>query len=204
MLTDKGYRESLLHRPKILVVDDDEMIVKQINWALDNEYDVYAACNRASALKVFVEEDIPVVLLDLGLPPEPSTATEVSAQWSAIDLDCFRLYDLAPEDFDIILLRSKTHFREIYEPLCQEIVIVDSGSSDGSVAVARSLGVEVIELDTSLPFTMARGRNAGVRHLLATDPDLQDHGTGEERRGRNRAPDAPPRRRWPRRSGPST
>lgn len=50
----------------------------------------------------------------------------VSAQWSAIDMDCFTQFDLDPADFDIILLRSKTHFRELYEPLCQEIVIVDT------------------------------------------------------------------------------
>lgn len=50
----------------------------------------------------------------------------VSAQWSAIDMDCFVQFDLDPTDFDIILLRSKTHFRELYEPLCQEIVIIDT------------------------------------------------------------------------------
>lgn len=50
----------------------------------------------------------------------------VSAQWSAIDFDCFHVFDLKPEDFDVILLRSKTHFRALYEPLTAEIVIVDT------------------------------------------------------------------------------
>lgn len=45
------------------------------------------------------------------------------------------------------------------------IVYVDSGSSDGSVAFARSLGITVVELDRSAPFTAARGRNAGVTAL---------------------------------------
>lgn len=45
------------------------------------------------------------------------------------------------------------------------IVYVDSGSSDDSVAHARSLGIEVVELDTSAPFTAARGRNAGFMAL---------------------------------------
>ena len=53
-------------------------------------------------------------------------SSEISAQWSAIDLDCFEQYGLDPRDFDIILLRSKTHFRELYEPLCAEIVIIDT------------------------------------------------------------------------------
>lgn len=45
------------------------------------------------------------------------------------------------------------------------IVYVDSGSSDDSVAHARSLGIDVVELDTSVPFTAARGRNAGFMAL---------------------------------------
>lgn len=45
------------------------------------------------------------------------------------------------------------------------IVYVDSGSSDDSVAFARSLGIEVVELDRSAPFTAARGRNAGAMAL---------------------------------------
>lgn len=48
----------------------------------------------------------------------------------------------------------------------RRIVYVDSGSTDGSVAWARDHGVEVIELDMTVPFTMARGRNAGWRHLV--------------------------------------
>lgn len=47
------------------------------------------------------------------------------------------------------------------------IAYVDSGSTDGSVAHARSLGLIVVELDTSTPFTAARGRNAGFAALRA-------------------------------------
>lgn len=52
-------------------------------------------------------------------------------------------------------------------PLCARVVYVDSGSGDDSVAFARSLGVTVVELDTSVPFTAARARNAGFEALLA-------------------------------------
>ncbi|MFN3168336.1 MAG: glycosyltransferase [Phycisphaeraceae bacterium] len=51
------------------------------------------------------------------------------------------------------------------------VVYVDSGSTDGSVAFARSLGVEVVELDLSTPFTAARARNAGFNRLIDTAPD---------------------------------
>lgn len=53
------------------------------------------------------------------------------------------------------------------------VVYVDSGSSDRSVEMARSLGAEVVELDLSIPFTAARARNAGFDHLLKVAPDTK-------------------------------
>lgn len=50
------------------------------------------------------------------------------------------------------------------------VVYVDSGSRDDSVAFARSLGVQVVELDMTRPFTAARARNAGFAALMADDP----------------------------------
>lgn len=54
-------------------------------------------------------------------------------------------------------------------PQATHVIYVDSGSTDGSVAQARSLGVEVVELDTTIPFTAARARNAGFERLEALD-----------------------------------
>src|SRR4051812_22496841 len=53
------------------------------------------------------------------------------------------------------------------------IVYVDSGSTDGSVEMARAMGVTVVELDLTTKFTAARARNAGVKQLLASNPDLE-------------------------------
>lgn len=55
----------------------------------------------------------------------------------------------------------------------EQIVYVDSGSTDGSVELARSLGVDAIKLDLSTPFTAARARNAGFAHLLSVNPQLE-------------------------------
>lgn len=46
------------------------------------------------------------------------------------------------------------------------VVYVDSGSTDGSVAMATAAGARVITLDMSIPFSAARARNAGWRTLL--------------------------------------
>jgi GT2 family glycosyltransferase len=53
------------------------------------------------------------------------------------------------------------------------VVYVDSGSIDGSVGLARSKGVEVVELDLTRPFTAARARNAGFARLEEIKPDIQ-------------------------------
>jgi GT2 family glycosyltransferase len=55
----------------------------------------------------------------------------------------------------------------------EAVVYVDSGSTDGSVAAARAMGVLVVELDTSVPFTAARARNAGLARLLEEIPGLE-------------------------------
>jgi two-component system, NtrC family, response regulator len=61
---------------KLLVADDDEQIVKQLQWALSDEYTVFPAGDRVTALETIDREDIPVALLDLGLPPHPRDAVE--------------------------------------------------------------------------------------------------------------------------------
>lgn len=53
------------------------------------------------------------------------------------------------------------------------IIYVDSGSTDGSVEFARGMGVEVVQLDMSRPFTAARARNAGLERLLEVSPSVQ-------------------------------
>jgi len=50
---------------------------------------------------------------------------------------------------------------------------VDSGSTDGSLVEARNRGVEVLNLDLSIPFTAARARNAGAHALSMRLPDLR-------------------------------
>jgi GT2 family glycosyltransferase len=68
--------------------------------------------------------------------------------------------------------RLKRCLRSLLDQGAWPVVYVDSGSVDDSVEFARSLGVEVVNLDTSIPFTMARGRNAGFAELDRRFPNL--------------------------------
>jgi len=54
----------------------------------------------------------------------------------------------------------------------RHLLYVDSGSADGSVALAQSLGVETFALDPSVPFSAARARNEGQARLRQMHPHL--------------------------------
>ena len=59
----------------LLVVEDNPGIQKQLKWSFDG-YQVYLTGDRESAVKQLKSHDIPVVTLDLGLPPDPANASE--------------------------------------------------------------------------------------------------------------------------------
>jgi two-component system NtrC family response regulator len=63
-------------KPKLLIIDDDDEIRTQMRWALARDYDVAEAGDRVSAAAAFQTHRPHVVLLDLGLPPHPSTPEE--------------------------------------------------------------------------------------------------------------------------------
>ncbi len=58
-------------------------------------------------------------------------------------------------------------------PFCVPVVYVDSGSTDGSVEFCRGKGVDVVQLDMSLPFTAARARNEGFQRLVVQHPEIE-------------------------------
>jgi glycosyltransferase involved in cell wall biosynthesis len=57
--------------------------------------------------------------------------------------------------------------------ITKAIVYVDSGSTDGSVAFATVLGLDVVRLSAAAPFTMGRARNEGFTHLRQRYPSIQ-------------------------------
>jgi GT2 family glycosyltransferase len=55
----------------------------------------------------------------------------------------------------------------------RHLLYVDSGSGDGSVALAQSQGVETLALDSTRPFSAARARNEGQARLRQVQPHLR-------------------------------
>lgn len=62
-------------KPKLLIVEDDEGLRSQYRWAFPS-CDVVMANARPSALATVQKERPPVVIMDLGLPPDPDGVSE--------------------------------------------------------------------------------------------------------------------------------
>jgi len=58
-------------KDKLLIVEDDAELRTQIKWGLSQDYQIFLAEDRSTALEIFKTEHPPVITLDLGLPPEP-------------------------------------------------------------------------------------------------------------------------------------
>ena len=59
----------------LLIVEDDPALQKQMRWAFD-QYETLTAGDRESALAQVRRHAPPVVTMDLGLPPDPDSASE--------------------------------------------------------------------------------------------------------------------------------
>ena len=62
-------------KPKLLIVEDDPGLQKQLKWCFD-DYEVIAATDRPGALAALRRHEPAVVLQDLGLPPDAEGVSE--------------------------------------------------------------------------------------------------------------------------------
>jgi two-component system NtrC family response regulator len=68
----------MAERRPLLLVEDDVGLQRQMTWALGDEFEVSVAGSRPAAMDLVKgrDEDFPVVVLDLGLPPDENGASE--------------------------------------------------------------------------------------------------------------------------------
>ena len=60
---------------KLLVIEDDPGLQTQLRWCFEN-YEVVIAGDRGAALSEMAKEQLPVITLDLGLPPDADGTSE--------------------------------------------------------------------------------------------------------------------------------
>jgi two-component system NtrC family response regulator len=89
------------NKPKLLIIEDDPGLQKQLRWSLD-AYDVAVAGDREAALAQIRRHEPAVVTMDLGLPPDPDGSTEGLATLQQI-------LALAPDTRVIVLTGNQDH-----------------------------------------------------------------------------------------------
>ncbi len=87
-------------------------------------------------------------------------------------------HDSAPETVGVVVIgrNEGERLRRCLSSAVREarhLLYVDSASSDGSVALARTLGVETCALEPGTPLSAARARNEGRAQLRRMHPGLQ-------------------------------
>lgn len=89
------------NKQKLLIIEDDPGLQKQLRWSLD-AYDVAVAGDREAALAQIRRHEPAVVTMDLGLPPDPDGSTEGLATLQQI-------LALAPDTRVIVLTGNQDH-----------------------------------------------------------------------------------------------
>ena len=129
-----------------------------------------------------VLEDVPAGALAVGVPAKVVSrprSSEPAAPESNTGLPTDHITDeqaLASVGFVVIGRNEGARLERCLVSIIKTgrpVIYVDSGSTDGSLTVARTFRAETIQLDSSQPFTAARGRNAGWRRLLESYPELE-------------------------------
>jgi microcystin degradation protein MlrC len=88
----------------------------------------------------------PTALIDTG----SAVISITTHSRTAIDEDAFKQFGLDARDFDIVVLRSKTHFRAVWEPLAEEILVIDT--PDWGPADLKTLPYRHVPTDRVYPF----------------------------------------------------
>ena len=149
---------------KILLVEDDVGLQKQIKWSLD-DYEVLVAADRESALVQLRRFEPAVVLLDLGLPPDPDGATEGLAALQQI-------LQLCPATKIIVVTGNQDRANAVKaiglgafdfynKPFDEQIL---------KIVISRALRVFVLEQENRQ--LSSRARSEPLQGLLTGDPAM--------------------------------
>lgn len=120
-------------------------VIAKVIWAGQKQFRVTGPYMRGMPVDLGVS-----ALLDIN----GVSVSVVSSFAFAVDDDCFRIFGQSLSDFDVVVLRSKTHFRAFYEPVADEILIVDT--PDYGVADVMRQPYRRLDTQANFPFNEHR------------------------------------------------
>ncbi len=150
--------------PKILLVEDDVGLQKQIKWSLD-EYEVVAAGDRESGLNLIRRFEPAVVLLDLGLPPDQDGATEGLATLQQI-------LQLAPATKIIVVTGNQDRTNAVKAIGLGAFDFYHKPFEEQILKLVIERAFRVYELEQENRQLAARTRSEPLQGLLTNDPEM--------------------------------
>lgn len=157
-------QESLMDKPSLLIVDDDESNLLSMKWAFAAEYDVFSAGTRADALEVFKRERPPLVTLDLGLPPDERGVEE----------GFLTLTQLLEQDpyVKVVIISGRSEkqnalravSRGAYDFFCKPVEV-----GEVTIILRRALRLRQLEIENRQPETP----HGGLDDLIGNSPQMQ-------------------------------
>ncbi|MBA6294092.1 PEP-CTERM-box response regulator transcription factor [Colwellia sp. MB3u-70] len=149
---------------KMLIVDDDKGIQKQLKWSL-SDYDVVLAGDRESAIAAVRRHEPKVITLDLGLPPDAANASEGLAALQEI-------LTIAPHSKVIVITGNddRTH----------ALAAISAGAYD---FYQKPIETDVINVIVSRAFSLAaiEEENLKMRALASSDMGIIGNSDSIER-----------------------
>ncbi|MEW5771031.1 MAG: PEP-CTERM-box response regulator transcription factor [Pseudomonadota bacterium] len=150
--------------PKILLVEDDVGLQKQIKWSLD-DYEVVIAGEREEALNQIRRFEPAVVLLDLGLPPDPDGATEGLAALQQI-------LQLAPGTKIIVVTGNQDRANAVKAIGMGAFDFYHKPFEEQILKLVIERAFKVYELEQENRALSARNRAEPLQGLITSDPEM--------------------------------
>jgi len=146
----------------LLIVEDDPGLQKQLKWSLD-QYEIILASNRTEAIAALRRHTPNVVTLDLGLPPDPTNASEGLATLKEI-------LELAPQT-KVIVVTGNDDRNNAIEAIAQGAYDFYQKPIDADLLntiIARAFNLFTLEHD----FRQLQQQQSFTSGIIATSPQM--------------------------------